>query len=148
MAIEWVIANLTSTMSHDVLDASGVAPETVLAAGQPFQIRVNFKVPGAIAALLTAGNSFRLRAYAESQGPGQEVQLGQLNVVGVTNKTDYTELMNINPNPLLGEGQVFGGSAVSGLYKIVVVIQQLSGGIPTVHSGHSDQERSVFFRAP
>ena len=148
MAIEWVIAGLTSPMSHQVLDNNGVPPTTVLTAGQPFKIGVKFAVPATLTSLIGNCDAFRLRAFAESQGPGQEVQLAELIVSGVPGQLNYDVQMSVDPNPLLGEGQNFGGQAVSGLYKIVVVAQHLNSGVPTVHSGYSDNEPSASFRAP
>ena len=148
MAIEWGLLNMQSSMSHVVLDPSGQPPSTVLIAGQPFQVRVNFNVPPVLASLIGPGDTFRIRAYAESQGPGQEVQIGQVVVTGVPNQVAYVGIVTVNPNPLLGEDQLFNGQAVSGLYKIVVVLQHLNGNVPTVHSGNSDTDPMVFFRAP
>lgn len=148
MAIEWGNLGFVSSMSHAVLDTTGQPPSTVMIAGQPFQIRVSFSVPAPLTSLVGSSDTFRIRAFAESQGPGQEVQLGQIIVAGQNAQANYTATMDINPNPLLGEGQVFGGRAVSGLYKIVVVTQHLNDGVPTVHSGNSSSEPTVFFRAP
>jgi hypothetical protein len=136
-------------MSHQVLDSDGRLPTNVMSAGTPFQIRVTWNVPAAAATMIGSSDTFRLRAFAESIGPGQELMLGGTALVpGVANQTAYEHVINVSPNPLLGEGATFGGQAVSGLYKIAVVAQHLNDGIPTVHSGVSDNEPSVFFRLP
>lgn len=147
--IEWGNLGFTSPITHRVLDLSGQPPNEVLIAGQPFNIEVKFKVPAALSPLIGNCDKFRLRAFAESQGPGQEVQVAELIVDGLAGGvTDYTAVMKVSPNPLLGEGQVYKGEYVSGLYHIVVVLQHLNGGMATVYSGNSDVEPSVFFRAP
>jgi hypothetical protein len=149
MAIEWGVLNLSTAMTFDVLDNSGNVPTDVLRAGTPFQIRVNFQVPAGVAALVGAGDTFRLRAYAESVGPGQELPIGQLIVPGVPFQQNYAGLiMNVNPNPLLGEEQIFNGLPVSGVYNMICVLQHLNGGVPTPNSGMSDYQRTVMFRAP
>ena len=90
-----------------------------------------------------------MRVYAESVGPGQEMLLGQINVIGVPFLQNYNgHVINVNPNPLLGGDQLFGGQPVSGVYNIVCVLQHLSAGTPTVHSGLSDYQRTIMFRAP
>ncbi|MBK6852919.1 MAG: hypothetical protein IPG93_15140 [Burkholderiales bacterium] len=148
MSIEWGITGLTSNITHSVVDNSPNAPD-VLRAGAPFNINVAWQVPAALASLIGPGDSFRLRAYAESIGPGQEMQIGQpLAVPGVMNALNYTATVQVNPNPLLGEEQLFGGQPVSGCYNIVVVLQHLNGGAPTVHSGCSDNQPPVMFRFP
>lgn len=148
MAIEWGITGQHSYMGHKVLDNSA-DPKDVLQAGAPFQIEVKWDVPASLASLIGPGDQFRLRAYAESIGPGQEVQVGPTTLAtGVPNQTSYTQMIDVNPNPLLGEGQAFGGVLVSGLYKIVCVLQHINGGVVTIHSGASDQEPMVVFKAP
>jgi hypothetical protein len=149
MSIEWGITGLTSPMTFQILDNS-MTPSDVLRAGVPFQIRIDWQVPPALASLIGPGDSFRLRAFAESIGPGQEQQLAAPGVVvpGVNGQLNYTATLNVNPNPLLGEEQLFGGVPVSGAYDVVCVLQHLNGGVPTVHSGVSDYHRPVFFRAP
>ena len=149
MAIEWGVLNLSTSMTFNVLDNNGLVPTEVLSAGVPFQIAVNFQVPAGVAALIGAGDTFRLRAYAESVGPGQEVQIGQRIVPGVAFQTNYNNvIININPNPLLGEEQPFGGQPVSGMYNIACVLQHLNGGVSTMNSGMADYQRTVMFRAP
>lgn len=148
MSIQWGNTGFVSPMTHNILDNNG-APDAVLQAGAAFQIAVRWDVPAALAGLIGAGDSFRLRAYAESIGPGQELQVGNTELEpAAVNQTTYTHAMTINPNPLLGEGQALGGVAVSGIYNIVVVLQHLNGGVPTVHSGCSNQQPMVMFTAP
>jgi hypothetical protein len=93
---------------------------------------------------LTLGGSFQLRAYVESLGPGQEMQLGPtLNVPVVPGQTGYNTAINIPGGTLLGEGQLFGGVPVSGVYKIVVVLQHLNPS-PTWVSGYAEDSIRMF----
>ena len=147
MSIEWGGFPFTSTMTAAVLDP-GQAPSDVLVASQPCRVDVAWDVPPAIAALINAGHQFRLRAYAESVGPGQEKQLGGTDfVAGVPGQINYTHQINVPGGTLLGEGQVDGGQPVSGLYKVAVVLQ-LMNGAPTRISGFGEATRNVMFRAP
>ncbi|MBL8325825.1 MAG: hypothetical protein JNJ89_12810 [Rubrivivax sp.] len=149
MAIEWGITGFSSDMSCKVLDNTTLAPSNVLQAGAPFQIEIRWKVPPALASLISAGDSFRLRAYAESVGPGQEIQVGATEIEpGVFNKLDYVHTMTVSPNPLLGEGVAFSGTPVSGIYNIMCVLQHLNGGVPTGHSGLAEYANTVMLKAP
>jgi hypothetical protein len=147
MAIEWGTTGLSSLMTHDIIDNTP-APSDVLEAGLPFKVEVRWAVPAALASLIGAGDAFRLRAYAESIGPGQEMQIGEFVAPGVVNQLNYVATIAVNPNPLLGEGVPFGGVPVSGIYDIVCVLQHLNGGVPTVHSGCSDEQPLVMVKAP
>lgn len=149
MAIQWSGFAATTPMSHQVLDNDGQPPTTVLTAGVPFKVNVSWSVPPLLATLIGSSDKFRLRVYAESLGPGQEVQIGGTTVVdGVAMRQNYAHQIDIDPNPLLGEGQVFDGATVSGLYKVFCVLQHLNDNVPTVHSGKSDSEPTVMFKAP
>jgi hypothetical protein len=147
MSIQWGATGFISTMHHKVLD-NNTAPTEVLQAGTPFQIDVRWDVPAALAGLVGAGDTFRLRAYAESVGPGQELQLVQEIEPAVVNKLNYARVMTVNPNPLVGEGGVFNGEIVSGVYNIILVLQHLNGGVPTVHSGCSEDQPMIMFTLP
>ncbi len=149
MAIEWGITGFSSDMTCRVLDNTTAAPSNVLQAGTPFRIEIRWKVPVELASLVSAGDSFRLRAYAESVGPGQEIQVGSTEIEpGVFNKLDYVHTMIVNPNPLLGEGVAFNGQPVSGIYNIMCVLQHLNGGVPTGHSGMAEYANTVMLKAP
>lgn len=153
MPIEWPLG-LSSTMSMEVVDNT-LAPVRVLDAAQPFTIRVTFSVPPPLDQLL--GGSFQLRAFAESIGPGPEMQIGvpppvpPNPVVLLVNGGlgVYTVAIPVSAGQLLGEGAPFpgpGGVPVSGVYKLVVVLQHLNPA-PTTVSGFA--ETSVrMFRTP
>jgi hypothetical protein len=90
--------------------------------------------------------SFQLRAFVESIGPGPEMQLGLTqNVPAVLNQMAYTQPIPIVANTLLGEGQDFNGVQVSGVYKIVAVLQHLNDeGDPTWISGFAEDNMKMF----
>ncbi|MCX8003834.1 MAG: hypothetical protein N2688_02585 [Burkholderiaceae bacterium] len=136
MPIEWGGLNLQSSMSTRVLDNTS-APTTVLDSSLPFNVEVSWQVPAGIAALLNSSHQFRLRAYAESIGPGPEQQIGgTVNVPAVRDQLNYGPvLINVPASTLLGEGQ--GVPPVSGTYKVVTVLQLLNGGA-TEDSGFAE----------
>jgi hypothetical protein len=139
MPIEWGQSpgHETSAMGAYVVDNS-LSTITVLDTDEPFNIRVEFEVPNTINPFVNSGHTFRLRAYAESIGPGPEVQLGAtLPVTGVTSRKDYEAVIAVPANTLVGEGGFFNGVLVSGVYKIVVVLQHLNG-IALEDSGYTD----------
>jgi hypothetical protein len=133
MPIEWGGINLQSNISATVLDNTA-APSTVLDANLPFTVAVSWSVPPALAPFL--GGSFRVRCYAESIGPGPEQQIGALNQAVVAGQVNYAGNVPVPGNALPGEGA--GAPPVSGVYKIVTVIQHINGGA-TEGSGFSEQ---------
>jgi hypothetical protein len=93
---------------------------------------------------MSLGGSFQLRAYVESLGPGQELQLGPtVTVPVVAGQINYTATIAIPGGTLLGEGQLFGGVPVSGVYKIIAVLQHLNPG-PTFVSGFAEDSIRMF----
>lgn len=144
--IEWPSAPNTTSMTIAIPDnwpSPPAGPGTVLVASLPCQVRVNIEV-GSHG--MTLGGSFQVRAFAESIGPGQELLLGQTNVAVVPGQTTpYSAVINVPGNTLLGEGQVdpVSGSPVSGVYKIVVVMQHMNPG-PTFVSGFAEDTFKMF----
>ncbi len=149
MTTEWRIpAQTPSAMSLLVADNSGYAPATILEADKPFDVTVNWNVPPVVAALLTGSNSFRLRLYAESVGPGEEKQIGgTVFEPAVTNNLSYSKVISVPAGTLAGEGSV-GGVNVSGIYRIAAVLQLMSGATATEHQGFADVEPRVFLTNP
>jgi len=145
MAIEWPTAPPTSTMTLDVPDnwpSPPQGPANILVSSIPFTVNIEWEVPSPINMLL--GGSFQLRAYAESVGPGQEQQIGPtLNVPVVAGQTNYKQSINVGGSTLLGEGQLFNGVPVSGVYSLVAVLQHLNPG-PTWVSGFADVTIRMF----
>jgi hypothetical protein len=148
MPIEWPTEPTSSDMTVDIPDnfpSRPVGPPTILVASQPCNVNINWTVPSPHNMML--GGSFRLRAYVECLGPGQEMQLGETIIVPVVpGQTDYTATINVPANTLRGEGDSFEGDLVSGVYKMVVVLQHMNSG-PTWISGYAEESIRMF-RSP
>lgn len=136
MPIEWGGLNLQSNMTNQIIDNTST-PTNILDSDKAFRIEVSWDVPPGIAALLNASHQFRLRAYAESYGPGQEQQIGgTVTETAVTNKLNYNNVrIDVPASTLLGEGA--GAPPVSGTYRIVTVLQLLNSGA-TEDSGFAE----------
>ncbi len=144
MAIEWGTFPNQSAMSMFVHDNTA-APSTVLDSSLPFSVHVSWVVPDPINDII--GGDFRVRVYAESIGPGQEKQIGPTRVVSaVPNQLNYDIHVDVPANDLVGEGAQFNGVIVSGLYKLVAVLQHLNPG-PNECSGSADGP-TIFLRTP
>jgi len=147
MAIEWPDAPETSNMTLDVPDnwpTPPAGPPNILVSTIPFTVNIGWEVPPPINQFL--GGSFQLKIYVESVGPGQEQQIGQTLIVPVVaGQIDYNSSINIPGRTLLGEGEVFPptGDEVSGVYKIIAVLQHLNPG-PTFVSGFADVTLRMF----
>jgi hypothetical protein len=149
MSIEWANTGRESPMTFRIVDPGMVPARNVLVAGDPFDIEIFWEVPADLLDLVGPCDQFRLRAFAESVGPGQEMQVGPTDIVdGVPGQASYTHTMHVTANPLLGEGQKHNGEDVSGLYIFTCVLQHLNGGNATGISGAADYTRRVLFRAP
>lgn len=136
MAIEWGVFPNQSPMSMFIHDNTISPPTTVLDAGTPFYVHVHWEVPAPLAAVI--GGSFRVRSYAESMGPGQETQVGNTHTEpAVPGKTVYDIHIPVPGGFLRGEGENFGGTPVSGMYKFVSVLQHMNPG-PNECSGYAD----------
>lgn len=120
-----------------MLDPGG-APNTIIQRQDPFLIRTQFSVDQPGASLL--GGQWQLRAYVESIGPGQEVQVGTAALAvsagvpaGGPPRLEYTVDVNVPGNTLSAEN-----ANNSGVYKIVVVVTHQNFGGPTVLAGFSE----------
>jgi hypothetical protein len=146
MAIEWPSAPTSTGMSVDIADnwpAPPAGPPNVLVASIPCTVNITIDV-GAHG--MTLGGRFQVRAFAESIGPGQELLLGTTTVAVVPGQmTPYNAAINIPGGTLWGEGQIdpVTGSPVSGVYKIVVVMQHMNPG-PTFVSGFVEDTFRMF----
>ena len=141
MEIEWPVTPNTSAMTVQVLDNT-TAPASILDAGLQSTVRITWTVPPPTNTIL--GGSFRLRAYAESIGPGQEIQIGPTeNRPVVPGQTNYSADIVVDAGTLRGEGELFDGALVSGVYKIVAVLQHLNPG-PTEASGFAEATIRMF----
>ena len=141
MPIEWP-GGVSSAMNVTVEDNTG-NPISILEADAPFTVKITWTVPPGFAGLIAG--SFRLRAYAESIGPGQEVKLGpDATEPVVLGQASYDADIAVTASTLLGEGQLSGGVPVSGIYKIVAVLQHLNGGSGSDVSGFAEAPIRLF----
>jgi hypothetical protein len=137
MPFEFPPALTGSGPSVVVLDPGG-APNTIIQRQDAFTIRTTFAVNQPGASLL--GGQWQMRAYVESIGPGQEVQVGTaalavsagVPAVGPA-RLEYTLNVIVPGNLLQAED-----NNDSGVYKIVVVITHQNFGGPTVLAGFSE----------
>jgi hypothetical protein len=153
MTIEWPTGPTESDMTVEVPDnwpALPAGPAVILVKSVPFNVIIKWTVPLEHALIL--GGKFQLRAYVESLGPGQEMQLGPDTIVDVVPpQTAYTTTIAIPGDTLLGEGDLYyepgapppPGVPVSGVYKIVAVLQHLNPG-PTWVSGFAEVSFRMF----
>lgn len=148
MGIEWGNTGFSSRMDCRVLDDTGRQPDHVLQENQAFRINVTWEVPAPLAGFMGAGDTFRVRAYAESIGPGQEIQISQATVNAVNGQVPYDMNLVVPAGTLQGEGRVFSGVEVSGAYQIVCVLQHLQGGAQTVHAGMVEYPMLVQIKQP
>ena len=134
MPIEWP-GGVSSAMNVTVEDNTG-NPISILEADAPFNIKITWNVPLPFVGLIT-GSSFRLRAYAESIGPGDEKKLGPDVNVAATGAT-LEGTIPVGANVLEGEG-----TNRSGVYKIVAVLQHVNGAATDV-SGFAEAPLRLF----
>ena len=143
--IEFPTGPTTGNMTLEVPDnwpAPPEGPPNILVASVPCNININWTIPSPHNMAL--GGSFQLRAYVESIGPGPEMQLGPtLNVPVDPGRTDYDRTINIGGGTLLGEGEIHNGVPVSGVYKIIAVLQHMNPG-PTWISGFAEDSIKMF----
>ena len=122
-----------------VLDPGG-APETIIDTGDTFTVRVRWSVEEPGAAVL--GGRWLVRAYAESIGPGQEEQLGQIRRVNVQNFTPLAgpPARGYEANVDVPAGTLDAESATSsGVYKLAVIVtHENPNGSPTELAGHTE----------
>jgi hypothetical protein len=145
MAIEWPTGPESSDMTVEVPDnwpASPAGPATILVASEPCKVNIGWTVP--LPHNMALGGTFQLRAYVESIGPGQEMQLGPtVSVPVVPGLMVYAKTIDIPGGTLLGEGEDFEGVPVSGVYKIIAVLQHMNPG-PTWISGFAEETIKMF----
>jgi hypothetical protein len=145
MPIEFPTGPTTGSMTVEVPDnwpAPPAGPPNILVAGVASNVNITWEIPSPHN--MSIGGGFQLRAYVESIGPGQEMQLGPtINVPTVPGQTAYNATIAIPGGTLLGEGQIFNGVPVSGVYKIIAVLQHMNPG-PTWISGFAEDSIKMF----
>ena len=122
-----------------VLDPGG-APQTIIDNDDTFTIRVRWSVEEPGAAVL--GGRWLVRAYAESIGPGQEQQLGQVRRINVANFTPVgpPAARGYEANVDVPAGSLDAESASSsGVYKLAVIVtHENPNGSPTDLAGFTE----------
>lgn len=144
MSIEWAPLGFESAMSMEVRDNT-LGETSVLDSGVPFNVTVRWEIPAPV--VPTLGGSFRIRAYAESVGPGPELQIGPTATVAVNFTGNYATVITVPAGTLTGEGAAFGGAICSGVYKLVAVLQHLNPGANEV-SGYAESNGLIQMRTP
>jgi hypothetical protein len=122
-AIEGAFTGVVAITEHPSLGKSNL----VVNRARPFDIEVNWRVFGNLVPLWLTALSARTKnwvvtAYAESQGPGDEVSLGSVDVpVGgpqFSQNEAYSAKLTVPANTLPEEDP--GNRSQSGVYKIIV----------------------------
>ena len=146
MGIEWAPLGFESDMSMEVRDNT-LGETYVLDSNVPFNVSVRWDIPAPV--VPTLGGSFRIRVYAESIGPGDEKQIGLTATVPVTGAANYAAVIGVGAHELKGEGESsgVGTETVSGVYKLVAVLQHLNPG-PNEVSGYAEATGLIQMRTP
>lgn len=110
------------TFTATVNDNNG-NPSNVLEAGQPFTIAASWNI-GALAALLLGGQ-WEVAAYAESIGPGPELELGTTGPIPLNGGQAYAATVTVNANTVPNNP----APPNSGVYKIVTVLTHRNFGV-------------------
>jgi hypothetical protein len=108
---------ISGTMTCIVLDNNGIQT-TILAAGQPWRIDVSWTLSHA--GLLVPPEIWRVRAFLEAMGPGNDLLASEVDVPVVINGTSYSASLPVAAN--VPSPSLPGPSSPSGLYKVVTVL--------------------------
>jgi hypothetical protein len=110
---------ISGDLTTAVLDTD-LTPNLVLDKGLAFFVRVSWTPTGP--GVQTLGGNWTIKAYAESLGPGPELQIGPSLTIPVVpiDGHAYSESISVPANTLLAEGE--GAPPASGVYKLVVVV--------------------------
>jgi len=108
-------------------------PNTVLDTGLPFYIRVEWSIAGGVAPLIAG--TWYVSAYADSVGPGPEVQVGATMPVPLTGPLNFSTTITVPPGALPSAS----GSASSGVYELVTIITHTNVfGVATEMTGFAE----------
>jgi hypothetical protein len=132
MSTQVNIAPLSCSISNISVFGPGPNPDDIVRKGESFNLRVtvNFGGPGAIP-LMPLNLPIKVTYYAESYGPGNEIELGEANVTtsgGVTSY-DLTATVSAATSNLLSAERV---------YKIAAVLRVGSISFPALVNGFSE----------
>lgn len=126
------IAPLACSITDIAVFGPGPNPDTIIKQGEAFtlQVTVNFSGPGA-AALMPLNLPVTVTFYAESYGPGAEIELGSatLNTTGSTLSYNLTASIPAAVSSALDAEKV---------YKIAAVLRVGSPAFPALVNGFSE----------
>jgi hypothetical protein len=108
------------TFNAQLLDNNG-NPSTVLEASLPITITATWDIDKEAARLL--GGAWNIAAYADTVGPGTDLELGE-TTVAVDGGTSYSATITVPPNKVADNPP----PPASGAYKVVVVLTHRNFG--------------------
>jgi len=136
---------ITSIATHD-LDGN---PNRVLSPTLPFLVTVSWTNTGAIVPFM--GGEYTVRVYAESMGPGPEMEIGHATV-GVNVTGNYAVTINVPANTLAAAEpdlpNITGALEPSGVYKLVAVVSYSNFGVNLPLAGFREEARLFEIRKP
>lgn len=112
--------DITSVTVLEQPPVTGGLPNRVINPEKPFTVKVEWRVFGALATLWLAAleaNDWRVTCYAESMGPGPEIELGTVFVDARSSQLDYEAEIVVNPGSGLEEHL-----PNAGVYKLTVTV--------------------------
>lgn len=132
MATQVNIAPLTCNISNISVFGPGPNPDDIVRKGEAFNLRVtvNFGGPGAIP-LMPLNLPIKVTYYAESYGPGAEIELGSATATTVGGDFSY----NLTANVPAAISNLLDAERV---YKIAAVLRVGSSAFPALVNGFSE----------
>jgi hypothetical protein len=120
VTFETVTTPMTGSITCELLDPAGVRPpSTIIRATDPWAVRVKWEIAGDQARFIGPNETWNVRVFLESMGPGPENQQNlptlQVLATGGTPQ-NYDHMITIPANTDLAN------PAFSGVYKLVVVL--------------------------
>lgn len=112
--------DITSVTVLEQPPPTGGLPNHVINPERAFTVRVNWEVTGVLAPLWLAAledSDWRVSCFAESMGPGPEIELGTVNVDADSGQLAYEADIVVNPPSGLTEHL-----PDSGVYKLTVTV--------------------------
>jgi hypothetical protein len=126
------IAPLSCTLSDISISAPGPNPDEIIRAGEPFSLRVTvtFGGPGAIP-LMPLNLPIKVTYFAESYGPGDEIELG----VATASTSGGVFSYNLTANIPAATSAMLDAERV---YKLAAVLRVGSMAFPALVNGFTE----------
>jgi hypothetical protein len=136
---------ITAIATHD-LDGN---PNRVLSPTLPFTVSVSWNNTGTLVPFM--GGEYTVRVYAESMGPGPEMEIGH-TTVPVNLSGNYSVSINV-PAGTLSPAEpdlphATGAFEPSGVYKLVAVVSYANFGVNQRIAGFREEARLFEIRKP